>query len=163
MSMSKIRTIRELAAIVEALRKQGKRIVQCHGVFDLMHPGHIKHLQAAKREGDILVVTLTADRYVNKGPGRPVFDEQLRAESIAALACVDYVAVNHRSTAVEAIMQLRPNVYVKGSDYADRDNDPTGEIYHEEAAVKSVGGRIHFTDEQAFSSTRLLRLLNDRR
>ena len=69
-------------------------MVLCHGCFDLMHPGHIKYFQAAKRMGDVLAVTVTPDRYIDKGAGRPVFNENLRAESIAALECVDYVAIN---------------------------------------------------------------------
>lgn len=153
---SKIKGLEELAEILKGLKAQGRTIVQCHGVFDLLHPGHIKHFEAAKREGDVLVVTVTEDRYVGKGPGRPVFNERLRAESIAGLQDVDYVAINQWPAATEAIRRLRPDVYVKGHDYADRKKDLTGEIHKEEEAVKSVGGRIHFTDEIAFSSTELL-------
>src|SRR3990167_11073056 len=91
----KIKNIDELAIIIQKLKNQkDKKIVLCHGVFDLVHPGHIRHFQAAKALGDVLVVTVTADEYVNKGPGRPVFIQGLRAESIAALGCVDYVAIN---------------------------------------------------------------------
>ncbi|HAM57093.1 MAG TPA: cytidyltransferase, partial [Candidatus Rokubacteria bacterium] len=88
----KIKSVDDLAADLDALRAQGKRVVQCHGVFDLLHPGHIRHFEAARAEGDVLVVTVTPDRFVNKGPGRPVFNQRLRAESIAALQSVDYVA-----------------------------------------------------------------------
>lgn len=153
---TKIKTLDVLAGIVDDLRRSGRTIVQCHGVFDLVHPGHIRHLEAAKRSGDILVVTITKDEHVNKGPGRPVFNQRLRAESIAALATVDFVAVNHWPTAVEAIKRLRPHVYVKGSEYASPENDLTGMIALEEAAVKEVGGKIRFTDEITFSSTELL-------
>ena len=153
---TKIKTINELASILEGLRKEGKKIAHCHGCFDLLHPGHLKHFQAAKKKGDVLVVTLTKDEYVNKGPGRPVFNHHLRAESIAALECVDYVAINEWPTAVETIKMLKPHFYVKGSDYADRDNDLTGKIYEEDEAVKSVGGALHFTDEISFSSTSLI-------
>ncbi|MFA4854916.1 MAG: adenylyltransferase/cytidyltransferase family protein, partial [Candidatus Omnitrophota bacterium] len=79
---AKIKTINELASILEKLRKEGKKIAHCHGCFDLLHPGHLKHFQAAKNKGDVLVVTLTKDEYVNKGPGRPVFNHHLRADSI---------------------------------------------------------------------------------
>jgi bifunctional ADP-heptose synthase (sugar kinase/adenylyltransferase) len=113
-------------------------------------------LQAARRQGDILVVTVTADEYVNKGPGRPIFNQCLRAESLAALQCVDYVAVNERPTAVETIETLRPSVYVKGLEYADPKNDVTGMIQAEEQAVQSVGGRLHFTDDITFSSSHLI-------
>jgi len=152
----KIKTIDELAKIFAGLKNQGKKAVLCHGVFDLLHPGHIKHFAAARREGDVLAVTLTEDRYVGKGPGRPVFNQRLRAETLAEIETIDYVAINRWPTAVETLKKLKPDVYVKGSDYADRSRDLTGEILKEEQAVKSGGGRIHFTDEISFSSTELL-------
>ncbi|MFA6434980.1 MAG: PfkB family carbohydrate kinase [Elusimicrobiales bacterium] len=152
----KILPITDLAAKVGELKKKGRTVVLCHGVFDLMHPGHIKHLEAAKKEGDVLVVTLTPDKYVNKGPGRPVFNEVLRAETLASLTAVNYVAVNKWKTAVETIKTIRPSVYVKGSDYAAPEQDITGGILHEKDAIESVGGRLHFTDEVTFSSTALL-------
>ncbi len=156
-SSDKIKTLNNLADIIEVLRRGGNTIVLCHGVFDLLlHPGHIKHLEAAKCEGDILIVTITQDKYVNKGIGRPVFNQRLRAESIAALQCVDYVGINKWATAVEAIKKLKPDVYAKGSDYAHREDDLTAQIYKEEEAIKSIGGRIHFTDEITFSTTGLL-------
>lgn len=153
---SKIKSIDELSKILADLRKKGKRLVHCHGVFDLLHPGHIKHFEAAKKKGDILVVTITKDEYVNKGPGRPIFNQGLRAESIAAIECVDFVAINEWPAAVETIRKLRPHFYVKGSDYADKNDDLTGKIYEEEKAVRSIGGAIHFTDEVSFSSTALI-------
>ena len=152
----KIKTLEELARITQRLKKNRKKIIQCHGVFDLLHPGHIRHFESARREGDILIVTITKDRYVNKGPGRPVFNQRLRAESIAALQCVDYVAINESPTAAEAIKKIRPDIYIKGKDYLDKEKDLTGEIYNEEKAVRSIGGRVHFTDEVSFSSTKLL-------
>lgn len=155
-SCGKIKSISELEVVLNDLRKKGRVIVHCHGCFDLLHPGHLKHFQAAKNKGDVLVVTLTKDEYVNKGPGRPVFNHHLRAESIAALECVDFVAINEWPTAVETIKLLKPHFYVKGSDYADKNNDLTGKIHEEDEAVKSVGGSLHFTDEAAFSSTALI-------
>ena len=152
----KIKTIQELASVLKDLKKRGKKIAHCHGVFDLLHPGHIKHFLAAKNKADILVVTVTKDEYVNKGPGRPIFNQYLRAENIAAIECVDFVAVNDWPTAVETIKKLRPNFYVKGSDYQKKDDDLTGKIYEEEEAVESVGGVVHFTDEISFSSTSLI-------
>lgn len=153
---SKVLPLPELAPLLQSLRDQGRVIVHCHGVFDLLHPGHIRHFEAARVHGDVLVVTVTPDRYVAKGPGRPVFNERLRAESIAALGCVDYVAVNEWPTATETIRLLRPHVYAKGSDYRERNRDLTGGIVEEEAAVRAVGGELLFTDEITFSSTELL-------
>src|SRR6202140_5195980 len=99
----KVRTVDELAQIVEQLRFAGKTVVQAHGSFDLLHLGHVRHLEAARRLGDVLVVTVNADRFVNKGPGRPVFNEALRAEMLAALEYVDWVAINPSPDAVGAI------------------------------------------------------------
>lgn len=152
----KIFPMAELAAKIQALKAQGKTIVHCHGCFDLMHPGHIKYFQAAKQMGDILVVTLTPDQYVDKGPGRPAFDETLRAESIAALACVDFVAVNQWPTAVDTLRLLKPNFYVKGQEF-ERLEDNTGKIQQEAAVVKEIGAELRFTHEIVFSSTQLLR------
>jgi rfaE bifunctional protein nucleotidyltransferase chain/domain len=115
----KIRPLVELAKTITNLKAEGKCIVQCHGVFDLVHPGHIRLLEAAKQEGDVLVVTVTPDKYVNKGPGRPVFNQRLRAETLAALQCVDFVAINEWPTAIETIRLLKPDVYVKGCYWHD--------------------------------------------
>src|SRR6266478_1445448 len=114
---SKILTVDELATRANRFRASGLVVVQAHGTFDLLHLGHVRHLEAARALGDVLVVTLTADRFVNKGPGRPVFTESLRAEMVAALHFVTYVAVAEAPDAVSAIDAIRPKVYVKGQDY----------------------------------------------
>ncbi|OGT47659.1 MAG: hypothetical protein A3E83_06610 [Gammaproteobacteria bacterium RIFCSPHIGHO2_12_FULL_41_20] len=132
------------------------RVVQCHGVFDLLHIGHIRHFQEAKKQGDILVVTITPDHYVNKGPGRPRFTAILRAEAIASLDCVDFVIINTTPTAVEAIQRIKPHVYAKGSEYSDPNNDITTKILNETEAVKLVGGKVVFTDDITFSSSSLI-------
>src|SRR5476649_2217598 len=105
-------------ATLDPLRAQKKKIVQCHGTFDLIHPGHIYHLEEARSYGDLLVVTITAEKYVNKGPGRPYFNDALRAKSMAALGCVDYVILVPFPAAIEAIACVRPHVYCKGREYA---------------------------------------------
>lgn len=132
------------------------RIVQSHGVFDLLHIGHIKHFQAAKLYGDVLIVTITPDRYVNKGSNRPRFTEKLRAEAVAALDCVNFVIINKWPTAVEAIQLIHPYIYVKGGEYQDASQDITGKIEEEMQAVKLVGGKTIFTNELTFSSSSLL-------
>jgi len=154
--LGKVLDLDDLAFELRTLKAAGRTIVHCHGVFDLLHPGHIRHLAEAKRMGDVLVVTITPDRYVNKGPHRPAFTETLRAEVLAALDAVDYVGINRWPTAVEAIELLRPDVYVKGQDYKQASDDVTGGIVHEANAVASVGGRIEFTDDITFSSSNLI-------
>lgn len=153
---AKVLDLEALAARAAELKKAGKKVVQSHGVFDLLHVGHIKHLKEAKGFGDVLMVTLTPDRFVNKGPHRPAFPEHLRAEALAALADVDYVAVNRWPTAVEALKMIRPGVYAKGPDYRNPADDITGKIKDEEAAVKAGGGEIRFTEDVTFSSSALI-------
>lgn len=151
----KIVELEKLAKTVGDLKDKGKRIVLCHGCFDLMHPGHIKYFQSAKKMGDILIVTLTPDEYVDKGPGRPVFNQNLRADSIAALECVDYVAINLWPTAENTLRMLRPDIYVKGQEF-EKLEDKTGKIQREFEVLKEIGAEMRFTHEIVFSSTRLL-------
>jgi len=152
----KIKKLQELKNIIADLKKQKKTVVHCHGVFDLIHPGHIRHLSSAKKEGDVLVVTVTSDPFVRKGPGRPIFNENLRAETLASFSAVDYVAINPAPTATECIKMLKPHVYVKGQDYINKSKDVTGKISEEEEAIVSVGGRIAFTHDITFSSSKLI-------
>jgi rfaE bifunctional protein nucleotidyltransferase chain/domain len=152
----KVRTVQELALISERLRKSGKSVVQAHGTFDLLHLGHVRHLEAARVLGDVLMVTITADSFVNKGPGRPVFGEALRAEMLAALEYVDWVGIHQATDAVSAIGMIRPDVYVKGQDYQDPQGDVTGKISYEREEVEKHGGKLSFTDEITFSSSELI-------
>ncbi len=153
---NKIVTLNELEEISKKLKKQGLKIVHCHGVFDLIHPGHIKHFEAAKKFGDYLIVTLTADKYVNKGPGRPVFNEVLRAETIAALQIIDFVSIVHHSLALTAIEAIKPDFYIKGQEYKNSEDDITGGIIDERKKVEEFGGKLAFTEEVVFSSSKLI-------
>lgn len=152
----KIKALQDLSTEVARLKSDGQKIVHCHGVFDLLHIGHIRHFEQAKKLGDTLVVTVTPDEYVNKGPHRPVFGEDLRVEAVAALGCVDYVAVNEWPMAVETIKLLRPDFFVKGSEFKNAEKDHTGAITLEEQAIKSVGGQLFLTEDIVFSSSNLL-------
>jgi len=153
----KIKPLGELEQILAAFRAgSNKNIVLCHGCFDLLHIGHIRHLEQARKYGDLLVVTVTPDHFVNKGPNRPAFRQELRAEALAALDCVDYVAINEWPTAVETIMHLKPQFYAKGAEYSDGSQDLSGKIGEEEAAIRSVGGQPVFTNGITFSSSRLI-------
>jgi len=151
----KILELEELVKEIQSLKGGGKKIVLCHGCFDLMHPGHIKYFQAAKKMGDVLVVTVTPDIYVDKGPGRPIFNQNLRADSIAALQCVNYVAINKWPTAVETLRLVKPDIYVKGHEF-ERLKDKTGKLQKEYEIIKEIGSEIRFTHEIVFSSTELL-------
>ena len=151
----KILSLDSLAATLKTLRTAGKRIVLCHGVFDLLHVGHVRHFEQARKMGDTLVVTLTPDRYVNKGVGRPAFTETLRAEFLASLRCVDFVSINCWPTAVETIRLLRPQVFAKGSEFRGL-NDTIGHVSKEADAVREAGGEIAFTDDLVYSSSGLI-------
>jgi cytidyltransferase-like protein len=152
----KIVAIDELSEVRE--RHRGQSIVLCHGAFDLVHIGHLLHFEDARRLGDILVVTITADRHITKK--RSVsFTEMHRAHQLAALEIVDYVAIVDEPSAVTPIEHLRPDVYVKGPEYADLVSDKTANIYREKALVERHGGRIHFTNGATFSSTKLAHFL----
>lgn len=152
----KIRTITELAELASNLRAEGQVVVMAHGVFDLLHMGHVRHLEEARSHGTKLIVTVTPDRYVNKGPGRPVFNEAIRAEMLAALACADWVGINDAPSAEAALARIRPNVYAKGPDYADPAADITGKISAEREAVERHGGKLVITDDVTLSSTELI-------
>ena len=123
-------------------------IVQCHGCFDLLHYGHLRHLKFAKSLGDHLVVTITADRYIKKGPGRPVFNESQRAEMLRELRCVDDVQIIHAPDAVTALEAIKPDIYVKGREYEGR--------LPELDFCKTLGIRVIFSDQVVYSSTKLV-------
>ncbi len=158
---NKIYSLKNLSKIIQKEKDKKKTIIHCHGVFDLLHVGHIKHLEKAKKLGDKLVVTITSDKYVNKGPGRPVFNQSLRSEAIAALETVDYVAINDTATAYYPIKLIKPNIYCKGKDYKNFKDDITGEIKNEIKEVKKYNGQILFTEEITFSSSRLINKSTD--
>jgi rfaE bifunctional protein kinase chain/domain/rfaE bifunctional protein nucleotidyltransferase chain/domain len=151
----------DLKKKLDFFKSKGKKIVHCHGTFDLLHLGHIKHLSNAKKIGDILVVTITADKFVNKGPGRPYFKSKERAEAIASLQLVDYVVINNDFTPKKIIQFLRPNIYCKGPDYINQANDVTQEIKNDIKAIKSVGGKIVYTKDETFSSSSLINQFSD--
>jgi rfaE bifunctional protein nucleotidyltransferase chain/domain len=153
---AKILVFPRAAATFEELRRKGRKLVQCHGTFDLVHPGHVIHFEEAKKLGDVLVVTLTAASHVNKGPGRPFFNDALRAKALAALEVVDYVVVVPHTAAVEAIELVRPHIYCKGLEYQEAENDVTGNIHDDVATVEKLGGKVRYVGSVVFSSTRLL-------
>src|SRR6476661_3536034 len=113
----KVLSLEELLEFRLASQEAGKTVVHCHGCFDIVHPGHIHHLQHARSLGDVLIVSVSADSHVNKGVDRPLIPEDLRAASLAALECVDRVYLNPLPAAVELLDILCPDIYVKGREY----------------------------------------------
>jgi D-glycero-beta-D-manno-heptose 1-phosphate adenylyltransferase len=118
--MRKVLSVAHAVAFVEQLRRSGKKVVFTNGVFDLLHPGHVRYLKAARREGDALVVAVNSDRSVQaiKGPLRPINPQDERAEVLAALACVDVVVVFDEDDPQQIVTRLQPDVLVKGADWS---------------------------------------------
>ena len=152
----KIQTVDSLSEISRNKKKIIKKIILCHGTFDLLHAGHFRHFQDSKNLGDVLVVTVTSDKFINKGPGRPLFNQYLRAEMIASLSYVDYVGVVDDPSAIPSIKKIKPDIYVKGIDYKDKKSDFTKKIIEEEKEVIKNGGVLKFTDNITFSSSSLI-------
>lgn len=136
-------------------------LVLACGCFDLLTVGHIRHLKAARGLGNSLVVIVTDDKNVSaRKPGRPILPEDVRVEMVEALACVDVAIVYRHSTAVPAILALRPDTYVKGGDYRGSNNLTLG---LEITAVQGMGGRIEFTDTDCYHTTELMERIHANR
>lgn len=154
--MGKIVTKSEFKIIRERLKAEGKKIALCHGVFDLIHPGHIVHFEQAKKMGDVLVVSITSEKYVRKGPGRPYFNDEMRMKFLEAIEYIDYVMLSEGYTVDDIVEVVEPDIYVKGEEYKKAKDDITGKITEEQAIVEQHGGKIQFTSGQVFSSTKLI-------
>jgi D-glycero-beta-D-manno-heptose 1-phosphate adenylyltransferase len=148
-AQTKIVPRHELGALVTKAKKAGKRIVLANGCFDTLHVGHIRYLEAAKREGDILVVAVNADTSLRhlKGPGRPILNEQSRAQLVGALRAVDYVLVFPESNVEKLLEEFRPHVHAKGTDY-------TSETVPERAVADRLGIRVAIVGDPKDHSTR---------
>lgn len=151
----------DLLAWRHSMRERGRRLVQCHGCFDIVHPGHVRHLRWARAQGDALLVTITADKGIAKGVGRPLIPHDLRAENLACLDMVDAVYVVHEPTAEGVLRAVEPDVYVKGREY-ESNNDPR--FAAERAAVENACGRVVFSSgDIVFSSSALIAALESGR
>jgi rfaE bifunctional protein nucleotidyltransferase chain/domain len=139
----------ELPSLGDRLRKSGRKIVLANGCFDLLHVGHVRFLQDAKRQGDVLVVGINSDCAVRtlKGSGRPLMPENARAELIAALECVDFVTIFDDLTAEEILRDLRPHIQCKGTDYSEA-SVPEGEV------IEELGGTVRIVGDVKSHSTR---------
>jgi rfaE bifunctional protein nucleotidyltransferase chain/domain len=142
----------EVAAFVRDQRARGSRIVFTNGVFDLLHPGHVRYLQAARQLGDLLIIGLNADESVrrNKGPNRPINPEHERAEVLSALECVDAVVIFAEDTPAEIIRLVQPDILVKGADWA-------ADAIVGRDTVENRGGRVvRIPVEQGYSTTSIV-------
>ena len=152
-----ILTLDEAAQLVHVLRRAGRTIVFTNGVFDLLHPGHVRYLEAARREGDVLIVGVNSDRSagVIKQPGRPVVPERERAEVIGALACVDAVLIFDQETPDTVIRGLRPDVLVKGADW------PANQIVGRDIVEGRGGQVIRVPVEGTYSTTSIIKKIKE--
>ena len=150
----KIKTIEELLKIVgEPPRK--KKVIMCHGTFDIVHPGHVRQLYYAKEKAPVLIASITADKFVGKGEDRPFVPQELRAKNLAALEMVDYVIIDQYKEPIKNILKLKPDLFVKGFDYSRDGIHP--KTKEEIRAVSSYGGRVIFSPgDIVYSSTHLL-------
>ena len=138
------------------LKTKQKKIVLVHGVFDLVHLGHIYYFQEAKSYGDVLVVSLTSDKFVNKGLNKPYFNEKDRLNFLSQLSLVDYVYCNDEKDASNIIKHLKPDFYVKGPDYKSKSGDEAGNLGIEKKAIQKVKGKFLVTSTVQYSSTKLI-------
>jgi len=141
-----------IAAFADEAKRAGRRVVFTNGVFDLLHPGHVRYLQAARREGDVLIVAVNSDRSVrvNKGPTRPITPERERAEILSALACIDAVVIFDEETPADIIRRVQPDVLVKGADWA-------ADAIVGRDTVEARGGRVVRIDvEPGWSTSKII-------
>jgi rfaE bifunctional protein nucleotidyltransferase chain/domain len=148
-------SLENIGSIAKKLKSKGKKIGLCHGVFDIIHTGHIDHFEEVKKKCDFLFVTITEDKHVNKGPNRPVNNHFFRAKILQSVKNVDYVAVNYSKDAVESILEIKPDYYFKGKDYK-RKKDLTLRLQKEKKAVQKINGRLVFTQSPLKSSTEII-------
>ena len=140
---------------ISQLKKRNYKIVMCHGVFDVMHYGHILHFEEAKKMGDKLIISITTNKFVKKGFNRPFFDLSVRMSTIAALDIVDYVVPSDYATSIKNIKLLKPDIYCKGPDYANK-KDLTGNLDKELAVLKKNKGKLRFTNTRQYSSSSII-------
>jgi rfaE bifunctional protein nucleotidyltransferase chain/domain len=159
--LKKIKTIEEVASLIKSEQAKNKSVVHAHGCFDLLHYGHIRFLEKAKSLGDILVVSITSSDFINKGPGRPIFDNEQRSYQLSSLEFVDLVCINFEADACNLLKILKPNIAVRGSEYSNSKADITGKIDEERSSIESVGGKMVFLNTPIHSSTELINTGND--
>jgi rfaE bifunctional protein kinase chain/domain len=158
MKNKKIFELDSLAQKIKNLKKikPNSKIVLCHGVFDVVHIGHIRYFKEAKRKGDFLVVSVTADNYVNKGLNRPYFKHQLRLEFLSSIKEIDAICLSNNPSSIHVIDKIKPDFYMKGNEYSKLKLDLTKKIYLEKKAVNKNGGELIFSKNIVFSSSNII-------
>lgn len=153
---NKIHSPKSILKLLKKERIKKNSIILCHGVFDLLHYGHIKHFESAKKVGNFLLVSLTSDEFIKKGPGRPIFNTEVRAKMIGSLSIVDAVIISKSESAEQMINLVKPDIYFKGPDYKDNTKDHTKKIYKEIKALRKNNGKILYSNDETYSSSNLI-------
>jgi len=150
--MSKIKTIEELKEIVKEIKNQKKIIVTTNGVFDILHLGHIKYLQEAKKLGDVLIVAINSDSSTKKikGPDRPINNQEIRAETLAALEFIDYIVIFNETDPIKILSEIKPNIHVKGGDYK------LNQIIEKNIVEKNNGKIVLIPEIKGYSTTDII-------
>tara|TARA_Y100000310_G_C20434287_1_gene692974 strand:+ start:348 stop:812 length:465 start_codon:yes stop_codon:yes gene_type:complete len=154
--MNKIKTKEEIEEISKNLIQKNKKIVTCNGCFDILHIGHIKFLKEAKKQGDVLIIGLNSDSSVkqNKGPKRPINNEDDRAEVLAALEMVDYITIFNETTPLNLLETIKPDIHCNGEEYTKN--------CIEAETIKKYGGKIHLIKlKEGYSTTNIIQKLNE--
>jgi rfaE bifunctional protein nucleotidyltransferase chain/domain len=159
-TVDNILTMDDSIPLIKQLKCEGKTVGLCHGGFDLVHPGHVKHFESAKQTCDVLFVSITADCFVasRKGDGRPVYTDKLRAYMVANMKSVDYVVITDFKNAVDIIKTLQPSFYIKGPDFI---NKSTPGITAERTAILEIGGEMKYTTEPPMSTTDIIKYIQE--
>ena len=151
---NKIISFKELSNLRKKLKN--RKIVLSHGTYDFFHYGHLVHLEESKKFGDVLVASITADKFIKKGINRPIYSQTQRANFLASIKFVDYVVIVNSLSAVEILKDLKPDIYSKGIEYKNRSNDFTNKINKEINMLKKYKGKIFYTDQPVLSSSNII-------
>jgi len=157
----KVISYEKAIALIAGFKSKNKKVGLCHGGFDLLHPGHVRHFESAKQLCDVLFVSITSDKFVSsiKGANRPIYTDKLRGYMAASIRFVDYVVISNFKTAIDVLKQLRPDYYIKGPDYI---NSKIEAITAEREAVASIGGKIKYTKDPKLATTEIIGYIKGR-
>lgn len=146
-------SVDELADVIRESKASEKVVGLCHGCFDILHIGHVRHFAAARGQCDILFVSVTGDQFVDKGPDRPVIPEQERAEIVSSLKSISGALINRYPTAIEMLSRLKPSIFFKGQEY-ETSTDP--KFLKEKETARKLGIEVRHTFEKVYSSSKII-------
>lgn len=149
--------INKLSLLIKKLKSKKKIIGLCHGCFDILHWGHILHFRSAKKKCDFLIVSITGSKYVNKGPGRPIFNDKQRLITLSEINSIDALIINHHKNSLKIINKIKPNYYFKGKEYKPKNQKVNKQFFLERKCLNKNFGKMHFTNDQTSSSSKVVK------